>query len=542
MLRPIPYSEPPLVKLSLPTSSPLSHTQSFQALEFAQTRDPSDSPETTFPETTVVQRFEVVGSTVFSPEELAVVTEPFTNRPIALAELYEVRSAITQLYTDQGYVNSGAFIPPQELDEGIVTIQVVEGGVETINISGTERLRPSYVRDRLALATRTPLNINRLLEALQLLQLDPLIEGITSELSASPQPGLSILDIEVVEADSFQVRLFVDNQRSPSVGSFRRGVGFTAANVLGFGDGFRFDYANTDGSNNVDFNYTIPFNPRNGTISLGFGLGPSDVISQPFEELDIESDSIYYELTLRQPIIQTPSNEFSLGLTASHQSNQTELLDEAFPIAAGADDEGRTKVSAVRFFQEWVNRGSDSVIALRSQFSLGGGAFGATVNSSELPDSQFFTWRFQGQWVQRLAPDTLFLLRTDLQLANDALLGLEQFRLGGLESVRGYQQDTLLTDNGLLLSAEARLPVLRISEWDALLQVTPFIQYGRGWNDSGLDPNPQDLGSVGLGIQWQQGDSLSIRAGIGFPWTDISFPGRSRFEDRVYFSVIYTPF
>ncbi len=494
------------------------------------------------PQTTIVKRFEIVGSTVFRPEELAEITQPFTNRPISLAELYQVRSAITQLYTERGYINSGAFLPPQELLDGTVTIQVIEGGVERINITGTQRLRESYIRDRLAIATTSPLNINRLLQALQLLQLNPLIENISSELSASPRPGLSLLDIEVIEADSFEVRLFADNKRTPSVGSFRRGVGLTQANLLGFGDSLRFDYANTDGSDNFDFNYTFPLNARNGTLSLIYGTGPSEVISAPFDVLDIESDSRYYELTFRQPIIQTPAQELIVGITGSHQASETTLLGQAFPVSLGADDEGNTSVSAIRLFQEWINRDQASVLALRSQFSVGVDAFNATVNSGELPDTHFFSWRFQGQWVRLLAEDMLLLLRTDVQIASEPLLSLEQFRFGGLDSVRGYPQDTLLTDNGVFVSAEVRLPILRVSQWDGILHLTPFIDYGRGWNDSGIDPDPDYLGSFGLGLQWQQGRSLSIRAGLGFAWNEFQSLDRTWFEDRVYFSVIYTPF
>ncbi|WP_289457345.1 POTRA domain-containing protein, partial [Klebsiella pneumoniae] len=68
-----------------------------------------------------------VGSTVFSPEQLAKVLEPFTNRPISFAELFSARSAITQLYFGNGYITSGAYIPPQTLQGKVVTINVLEG-------------------------------------------------------------------------------------------------------------------------------------------------------------------------------------------------------------------------------------------------------------------------------------------------------------------------------------------------------------------------------------------------------------------------------
>ncbi len=85
-----------------------------------------------------------------------------------------------------------------------------------------------------------------------------------------------------------------------------------------------------------------------------------------------------------------------------------------------------------------------------------------------------FAWRGQGQWVRLLAPDTLLLLRADAQLADRALLPFEQFSLGGIDSVRGYRQDALLTDNGIFASAEVRIPILRLPGINGLCRLHPF--------------------------------------------------------------------
>ena len=57
----------------------------------------------------------------------------------------------------------------------------------------------------------------------------------------------------------------------------------------------------------------------------------------------------------------------------------------------------------------------------------------------------YFSWRGQAQLVRLLAPDTLFLIRADVQLADRALVPLEQIGVGGQETVRGYRQDLLLS-------------------------------------------------------------------------------------------------
>lgn len=501
------------------------------------------------PENIPVKRFEVSGSTVFSQKEFDKVLAPFINRSLSFAELFQARSAVTQLYIDQGYITSGALIPPQTIQGGVVKIQVVEGGLEAINVTGTRRLNPNYVRNRLP--TSKPLNQKRLLEALQLLQLNPLIQNLSAELAAGSRPGTSVLEVRVTEAKTFSTQIIADNGRSPSVGSFRRRLQIGEANLLGQGDGLSLAYSNTDGSNGIDASYVYPINSRNGTLSVNYGNTSSTVIEPPFDEVfDIDGDSRYYELTLRQPVVQTPNQEFALGLTATRRESDISEDEVGIPpslLSPGADDEGRTRISAVQFFQEWNQRNTREVIAARSQFSLGVGAFDATINDNA-PDSRFFAWRGQAQWVRLLAQDTLLLIRTDVQLADSPLVPLEQFGLGGQESVRGYRQDALLTDNGVLASAEIRLPIYRAPDQQVLLQLTPFIDVGTTWDNSGrddADTNISDtdtLVSVGLGLRLQLSNRLIARFDWGIPLIDLTSSERTLQEKGLYFSVNYNPF
>src|SRR5579883_1362424 len=375
-----PSTQPPTVPPPTPLPPP------NQLLPQPTVPTPSEPPGEA-PETITVERFEVVGSTVFSAADFDKVTQPFTRHPISIAELFQVRTAITQLYIDKGYITSGAYIPPQKLQNGVVTIRVVEGRLEDITITGTRRLNPNYVRSRLAIATGAPLNRNRLLEALQLLQLDPLIQSVSAELAAGTRPGESLLSVNVTEAKSLGAQVTFDNARATSVGTDRRQVQLSEGNVTGLGDRLSVAYTNTNGSNTVDLSYTLPINPRNGTLSFNYGNSSSTVIEAPFDTLDIESKSRYYEFTFRQPIVQTPTREFALGITATRRESEATLLNGLIPFPAlGADNSGRTRLTALRFFQEMTWRSSVEVIALRSQFTVGLSALNATVNPDP-PDS-----------------------------------------------------------------------------------------------------------------------------------------------------------
>jgi hemolysin activation/secretion protein len=547
----VPPIPPPQNIVPLPNSTPLQPQTPLTPKPlpppeelFPTTPTTPITPEVapvTLPDKFTVERFEFIGNTAFSNRQLAEVTAKFTGRSLTFAELLEARSAVTKLYVDNGYVTSGALIPPQSLTGGVVTIQVVEGSLEAIQVNGTRRLNLNYVRSRLAIATPKPLNVPRLLEALRLLQLNPLIKNLSAELAAGSNSGSSLLTVKVQEANSFSAQTNLNNGRSPSVGSFRRGVQLTEANLLGLGDGLSVGYTNTDGSNALDISYTFPLNPRNGTLNLSYGNTSSHVIESPFELIDIESSSRYFDLTFRQPVIQTPSRELALGLTASRRESNTSLLNIPFPLSEGADEEGRTRVSALRFFQEWTQRGAQEVIAFRSQFNIGLGVLNATVNDKS-PDSRFLSWRGQGQWVRLLAPDTVLLVRGDLQLADRSLLPIEQIGLGGFGSIRGYRQDLLLADNGALASAELRLPILRMRQWQGILHLIPFVDVGTAWNNNGTNPKPDTLASVGLGLQLALGNVLQARLDWGIPLISVDSRERTLQEKGLVFSIIVNPF
>jgi hemolysin activation/secretion protein len=504
---------------------------------------PEENPDGTTPDTITVDKFIVTGSTVFNAADFEKITAPFTKKPLTLPELFQVRSAITKLYVDKGYITSGAFIPAQSLKNGTVEIKVLEGQVESVQVTGLRRLNSEYIRSRVKLAAGSPLNRDRLLAGLQVLQTNPQISNLSAELSTGTTPGGSILKIRALEAKTFNTQLILDNGRSPSVGSFRRQIQISEANLLGFGDGVSASYTNTDGSNVLDLNYTLPINAKNGTLAFSYGTSDNNIIEEPFNQLDITSSSRYYEVALRQPIIEKPGRELALGFALTQRQSKASLFNGEVPFpGSGTDENGKTSVTAVRLSQEWVQRSSKEVFAARSQFSIGLDALNSTINKSS-PDSRFLAWRGQAQYVKLLAPDTLFLVRGDLQFADRQLLPIEQYSLGGTQSVRGYRQDALLADNGFLASTEIRLPIWKQRKSNLLLQLVPFVDFGTVWNrGKNPDPTPNTLVSTGLGLRFQLGNNFNAQLDYGIPLVSIESQKNNLQENGLYFSLTYSPF
>ncbi|MGK7914291.1 MAG: ShlB/FhaC/HecB family hemolysin secretion/activation protein, partial [Prochloraceae cyanobacterium] len=457
---------------------------------------------------------------------------------------------ITEKYRNAGYINSGAVVPVQNVVDGVITVQVIEGTIERLSVQVEDgRLSEKYISSRLQRGTKTPFNLNELQEALQLLQLNPLVENLNAELAVGSRRDRWVLDVAVTQADALESVIFGNNtRRPPSVGTFQRGIEINHNNFAGLADRMSLIYKNTDGSNDYNFDYNLPFNALDGTFGVRYRYITSEIVEPPFDDLDIESRTSEFEAVVRQPIILTATanstQELALGLEFSRQSNTTELDDEPFPLSPGATDDGRTRLYAVRFFQDWTRRTRRDVFAARSQFNFGLDIFDTLTSSGE-PDSEFFSWRGQAQWLKLIDAESNinFLLRSDIQVSNSELVPLEQFSLGGGESVRGYRQDALLGDSGLLVSAELRVPVARWNNRQSNVAIIPFADFGTVWGEQEL-PNQDEetIASLGVGVQLSLSELLRARLDWGIPLVDVDDRDRTIHEDGVYFSVEFFPF
>ncbi|MEO1430559.1 MAG: ShlB/FhaC/HecB family hemolysin secretion/activation protein [Cyanobacteria bacterium J06633_8] len=498
-------------------------------------------PNTTFPSSTTffVKEIQIKGNSVLQDEINQLIKPLLEQKNITFQQLLQLRSRITQLYAENGYITSGAFIPNnQDVADGIVQIQVVEGELEGITISGLQRLRKSYVRSRIQRLADKPLNQNRLEQALQLLQIDPVIERVNAELTAGSVPGNNILQIQITEAPAFHAGVSFANNQSPSVGSSQASVFVAHDNLLGFGDEVSAEYGVSQGLDVYNFNYSVPINALDGTVGVRFSNSDSRIIEDEFNNLDIRSETETLSFNLRQPLVYTPDREFALGLAFDLRRSQTFILDDIpFSFTKGPE-EGESKLSVIRFSQDWLQRKTNSVLAARSQLSIGIDAFDATVNDSGT-DARFVAWVGQFQWVQRLSPRILMLAKVNTQLTGDSLLSAEKISIGGVDTIRGYRQNQVVTDSGVVGGIEVRIPLASEVE---TLQLIPFFDIGTGWNNRGENPSPQTLASLGLGLQWQPLRGLGLRADYGIPLIGRGESGDSLQENGFNFSIRYQPF
>jgi len=114
---------------------------------------------------------------------------------------------------------------------------------------------------------------------------------------------------------------------------------------------------------------------------------------------------------------------------------------------------------------------------------------------------------FYGCTLSSVQLGTEIIARFDAQVADDALVGIEKFSVGGMRTVRGYRENQYVRDNGLIASVEVRIPIWRDRNGRTIAQLAPFFDYGRSWNNENIT-HKEELASVGVGIRLSPWDWL----------------------------------
>ncbi len=504
---------------------------------------PQEKPRTAAPEGgqallpgTYVREIRLAGNQAVSDAELRKITDAYQGRWVSVLELHELRQKLSLLYLEKGYINSGALIPDQEITDGVVLVQLIEGILGDIRVIGNEHLSESFLRERIALGAEPPLNLYRLGERLQLLQSNSVIRSLKSELKPGARPGEARLDVLVRERDPHRMIFDLSNAHSPSVGEATLGAEFAHLSLTGRGDRLAFRMEADKGLKNFALSYVLPLNALDTTLGIQLAHDNNTVVSEPFQDLDIGGERTIGVLSLSHPLVNDLNRQMLLSGGLEVEEDTSTLGDEPFSFVPWAE-EGRAKVALLYFGQDWILREPQQVLALRSTFKLGLDAFGST-RRDEGPDSRFFSWLGQAQWAKRIEGGHQLILRGDLQLTTDPLMTMEQYALGGLDSVRGYRTNQLVRDNAFFASAEYRLPLGDESGRIQGLELAVFADFGYGWNHDRPSPEIHSIYSVGVGLVWDANPALHAELFWGIPLREVDNLGYSIQDEGIHFRVV----
>lgn len=496
-----------------------------------------------------VYQFHFVGNTVFEYNELVNITKRFTNRSINNIELEHVRQILTTYFVDHGYINTIITLPDQTIANGIIKFHIHVGGLSRILVSGNKRLQTDQIIKWIENGISPQLNINRLQQNLALLQYNPNIEKITAQLGKSNNVDNCLLDVVISEKNPLSLSMEFNNHRAPAIGAERLRLHVTHFNLTGISDTMTMEYGitkgdieevNLSGLDDINLTYSIPINNGDTTLSIDYNKKDSTIIEEPFRELDIESELENFRLALLHPLIKTVNRHIIISLNLEHRQNETIIksLGLPFSIFTTGSNDSKTKLTVVRIIQEYFHQTVISHMRFRSTLNIGINALHPTKIKGSTRDGKFISWMGQYQYIRRIGNSaSQLILRSNFQWTDDELLSLEQFNVGGYASVRGYRENQLVRDRGLVASLEVRLPLMFNKKGKEIVQIAPFYNFGRATNNGSSISEFNDISSIGIGLLTSPLSNLKIELYWGYPLRDVDIEHTDLQDYGIHFNI-----
>ncbi len=459
-----------------------------------------------------IKKVEFAGNTVFDTAELDDLVASYLNHPIRASDLEALRLKVSQYYIDHGYINSGAVLMSQSVADGVLKLNIIEGRLTAVNQSGQGRLNESYIRDRLIIGSGTPLNIENLQNSYRRLLSDPLIQQLNGRLLPGVHPGEAVLDVVVKRNRPYQFYAGTDDYQTPAVGGYTGRIGGWTDNLLTLGERVDAQLIVNGGSLGYNTGISIPVTALDTRLSFRYSDTSSSLIEAPYNVLNLTTHILGIDAGITQPVYQTFADELVLGFNFAVRQSRTLVSDNCSIGAAFtgivADPDCNSQVTVLRFSQRAIHRGDTNSAVLYSTFNAGINALGATTTQAGGQSGQFFSWLGQGMFSQKIWENgTMMVLKANIQLADTPLLPLERYSLGGVNTVRGYRENTYIRDNAYNANLEIKYPLYGGTSSDKNnLFLVPFVDYGGAWNNStSVLPNQPTnyLFSSGIGFNFQ---------------------------------------
>jgi len=477
-----------------------------------------------------VTRVAVEGATLMPEPAQRSITATLEGRTATLQELRNAARDITRWYRGHGYVTSRALVPAQSVDGGIVRVRVLEGKLGRIRFEGQRYISEPRLRRSVEIQPGQILRMAELERTLAALNRHT-DRTVRLVLAPGTAPETTDLIFQVTDRLPVHASYGVDTLGTKTTGQVRQSVRVAHRNLTGHDDelsafGIVSEFGGLRGGT---LGYTRPLTASGVAASFDVSAIQSSVGGN-LKSLLAHGSAVTLSPGLVIPLIQRSQWELqsSFGLDLSRvRTRQDEVI-------TSKDD-----LRVLRMGSEWLgqDRWGRSWLSPELRVGLGnflGGSHGEDLAASRSGAGGSFV-RFEAHAirVQQGPWGTSVIGRAGGQLTSDRLVPAEQFRIGGLESVRGYAEGEYLADTGFTLSVEGRVPVgtylpefpneaLAIGRARRSFLALGFWDYGEGFlrgPRAGEDADARLVGT-GFGFQLRPTTESLLRLDLGWPVGD----------------------
>lgn len=447
---------------------------------------------------------------------MALIEQQKIRRGISVLELEEIASRVQAYYRDAGYFLAVAYLPAQQVDDGVVDIGVLPGVLGDVVVTGADQRE---LASRFSEVVGEPVTEESITRRVYLLNQIP---GLKAQAAFEPgsEVGETRLKVNVVEQRKWSGRAIADNDGDDATGKERLTLVGSWFNPRGVGDVLELGLLQTVNPTNQTYGFVDYRTPIGGVRQAHIRASTNSFTSSDGVELD--GSGALFDVTTDLTLGRSRTSSLTAMLGVRHHRFRWD----------GADDQRATFLSAgFHGHRIW----DDRRVAAGFGVVADGGWFGNATFAGQ--DSTFWRLGVDGYaWrplkIPGLPSEQKLVARLVGQLSGSQLPSSRRLALGGFSRVRGFERDAFLADRGAVLALELRTAV-RLGE----IALFADTSYGEGLND--LTRTWGHLTSLGLGWDANPLPRLTSRVSLALP---VAAKGSGDLEDeglRIFWQLQY---
>lgn len=446
------------------------------------------------------------GNHVYPTSVLEQLYKDKIHKTISVADLFNVVQSITNFYRNNGYIITRAILPPQHVKNGVVKVQIIEGYIGKVDVSGQPRGAANIIQAYgQQIAKSRPLEIKRMERYLLIANEVPSTSAKAVLAPSKTQQGAADLTLVTLNRPITSY-LSYDNYGTRYIGPQQMTANMGVNSAIASGDSTQLTVTKTTKGSEltyIDLNYGLPILFDGWRATFG-GTRTQTHPLYVLQPANIDGLSTNYYTNVSYPMIRTRSESLTFQGSFTYLDSMVNSFDEQLytdhirPLDLGlvynfADRWYGANLIGVDFNQGLPILGySSNYNPSTAQTSRPGGRGDYTKFNLQLSRLQALTGPFslygvfKGQW------------------AFNPLLAAQQFTFGGSQLGRGYDVAELIGDKGLAASLEGRYDVGIGRLWVQSLQPYAFYDFGSVWNfkNIGGTPTKQTAMSFGGGTRF----------------------------------------
>ena len=473
----------------------------------------------------------ITGNTEYTEEQLMNLICQKIGQEVTINDLIAMSNVITEFYQRNGYISTTAYLPPQKVEDGNVEIVVMEGKYGNITIEGNKWARKKYLnatflRDKNIKEDKV-LNIADIQESLRELNATDYIKGAVALQDNEDSEQYTDLTLNVKDRFPIDFDFRFDNQGRSSVGLNRFTIFAGMKNLTGFGDQLLSTTSLARSTVGQGVFYSVPIGRHETKLNIGYSYSGTKLDRGPYKDQDIRGKSHAFYIDLSRRLIKTENYKLYGDIAFDMRNSNTTAYGHDLPgsgYRTRAIKLNLTNIKDDRYGKWYANIGLAKGIDI----------FGATnssvfntvpgVDHRRVPTNRMFKVQASATRLQVLPWRMLGIFTANGQWVNRDVWYADKMQIGGISSVRGFEEGYFLRDYGVTANAEFRAPVPFLNHLpeklrfiDDSIRLAAFCDVGWFGDYNRSVPSSSFVMSVGGGLVLKMTRYLSGNIYFGVP-------------------------